>query len=76
MSKKKDTINKREGVEKIFLKDIFMENDNSAVEYSDSLKDYLTKILETGRFEAMSGHNIYLQGAQQVIEELIQLISN
>jgi len=41
-------------------------------EFQQDFREYLKKILEAGRWEAMSEHQLFLQGAEQVIKEIIE----
>lgn len=59
-----------------FLKTRFSENDNSAGEFKQSLIEYLFDVLEKGNFEAMSDHQLYLDGAKKMLTEIIEELSN
>jgi len=59
---------------KEFLKERFILSDNSAMEYNSSLLIYLDGVMKNTRFEAMSEHQLYLQGAKQMLEEIINLL--
>ena len=59
-----------------FLTTTFRENDNSAKEYKQSLIEYLFGILENNNWEAMSEHQLYLNGAKKMITEIIEELNS
>lgn len=58
-----------------FLKERFSENDNSAQEFKTSLSAYLEEALLTSNWEAMSEYALYLQGAKQALEEVVNILN-
>lgn len=58
-----------------FLYNAFSENDNSAKEYKQSLIEYLLNELQKGKWEAMSDHQLYLDGAKDMLTEIIEEIN-
>jgi|WetSurMetagenome_2_1015567.scaffolds.fasta_scaffold774747_1 hypothetical protein len=56
-------------VERTFLKDIYMGADGN--ELASGLVAYLQDVLANRRWESMSDHSLYLQGAKQMLEEII-----
>lgn len=58
---------------KYFCTDYFDENDNSVKEYKESLCVYLKNIL-TNDLSAMSDHKLFLEGGEQALKEIYELI--
>jgi len=60
-----------------FLRENFSENDNSVSEYKDSLIEYLKNVLNNhpSDWSAMSDYTLYLQGAEQMLKEVIREIN-
>jgi hypothetical protein len=58
-----------------FIKNTFSENDNSAKEYKEGLNIFLKEILDNhpSDWSAMLDYTLYLQGAEQMLKEIINL---
>lgn len=56
--------------EKMFLKERYIGSDGE--DFIREFIEYLGKVLTSTRWEAMSDYTLYLQGAKQAIEEIIE----
>lgn len=59
-----------------FLTEVFIENDNSVKEFKQTFIEYLFRILENKKWEAMSEHQIYLEGAKKMLIEIIEELNS
>jgi hypothetical protein len=57
-------------MERTFLKHHYYGTDGP--EFSEEFLKYLEQVLEERRWDAMSDHVLYLQGAKKAIEEIIE----
>jgi len=53
----------------MFLKKVFMGSDGD--DFRSDFIDYLEDVLATSRWDAMSDHQLYLDGARRAITEII-----
>ena len=56
------------------FKEVFMDNDNSAEEYKQSLLEYLQKHYDSFSTHAMNDYTLYLQGEKNMLKDIITLI--
>ena len=55
-----------------FLNKVYMGSDGD--DFKKDFVEYLQEIIKNNRWDAMSDHTLYLQGAKKAIEEIIHEI--
>jgi len=53
-----------------FVKQIYMGSDG--MDFKEDFLEFLKSVLNSQRYEAMSDHQLYLQGGKKAIEEIIE----
>lgn len=53
-----------------FVKQIYMGSDG--LDFKEDFLEFLKLVLNSQRYEAMSDHQLYLQGGKKAIEEIIE----